>query len=253
LGCQWTPRLFFPELNLNPYLMNISDIKALLANDDPQVRMRGLVALKDYDQEAAVPVLVEHWQDEAFLVRSFVAMGLGRKRNEQAYSVLLEMLSVESDNNVQAEIANSLGLYGAVSGERLVRLFYDNENWLVRRSILAIMPEMDYSDGLLTVATAALQDKDLTIVHAGIATLGALAGTPQAQTALDALLPYLTAEDWRSRLYLAYALKPFLSDHASATAEQLAQKEAASEALSQLRQDSHHKVVAATLEGLLPS
>lgn len=237
--------------------MNISDIKTLLANEDPQVRMRGLVALKDHDQEAAVPVLVEHRQDDAFLVRSFVAMGLGKKRNEQAYSALLEMLTLESDNNVQAEIANSLGLYGAVAGERLVSLFYDNENWLVRRSILAIMPEMNYSAGMLNIATAALQDKDLTIVHAGIATLGTLADTPQAQTALDTLLPFLKAEDWRSRLYLAYALKPFSTDHAAdgeqATAAQIARKEAASAAISQLRQDSHHKVVAATLEGLLPS
>lgn len=233
--------------------MNISDIKTLLANDDPQVRMRGLVALKDYDQAAAVPVLVEHRQDEAFLVRSFVAMGLGRKRNEQAYSALLEMLSVEPDNNVQAEIANSLGLYGAVAGERLVSLFYDNANWLVRRSILAIMPEMDYPEGLLNIAKAALQDKDLTIIHAGIATLGTLADTEQAQAALDTLRPFLKAEDWRSRLYLVYGLKPFSQVKGQATEEQLARKATADEALGQLRQDSHHKVVAATLESLLPS
>lgn len=233
--------------------MNISDIKTLLAHEDPQVRMRGLVALKDHDPEAAVPVLIEHRQDTAFLVRSFVAMGLGKKRNEQAYSALLEMLATEPDNNVQAEIANSLGLYGAAAGERLARLFHDNEHWLVRRSILAIMPEMDCPEQLLNIATAALQDQDRTIVHAGIATLGMLADTAQAPTALETLLPFLQAKDWRSRLYLTYALKPFSNVKGQATEQQLARKESADQTLRQLRQDSHHKVVAATLEGLLPS
>ncbi|MEN8443668.1 MAG: HEAT repeat domain-containing protein, partial [Cyanobacteria bacterium J06555_13] len=119
--------------------MDISEIKELLANEDPQLRLRGLVALKNYDSATAVPLLIAQREDEAFLVRSFVAMGLGRKRNEAAYSTLLEMLPTESDQNVQAEIANSIGLYGPQSVERLVKLFYDNENWLVRRSILAIM------------------------------------------------------------------------------------------------------------------
>ena len=92
--------------------MDIPDIEALLKSEDPQLRLRGLVARKEYDAEAAVPLLIAQRQDDAFLVRSFVAMGLGRKRNEAAYTALLEMLPVESDQNVKAEIANSLGLYG---------------------------------------------------------------------------------------------------------------------------------------------
>lgn len=220
--------------------MNISNIKTLLASGDPQIRLRGLVALKDHDSETAVPILVNQRQDEAFLVRSFVAMGLGRKRNDVAYSTLLDMLTTETDNNVQAEIANSLGLYGAVAAGRLATLFEENNHWLVRRSILAIMPEMESPQLLLKIALKALEDQDKTIVHASITTLGMLANTDQAQPALDNLLPILKADDWRSRMYLAYALKAFPMP-------------AAQDALTQLRQDSHHKVVAATLEGLLPS
>jgi HEAT repeat protein len=220
--------------------MNIAEIETLLASEDPQLRLRGLVALKDHDSEAAVPLLIKQRQDSAFLVRSFVAMGLGRKRNESAYAALLEMLTTEPDSNVQAEIANSLGLYGPIAVDRLVALFYENENWLVRRSILAIMPELENPQQLLNIALKSLEDSDQTIVQAGVATLGMLADTPQAEMALKALMPLLHDANWRSRMTLAYALKPFPQQQAR-------------DALTQLRTDSHHKVVAAALESLLPS
>jgi len=218
--------------------MDIPDIKDLLKSEDPQLRLRGLVALKEYDAEAAVPLLIDQRQDEAFLVRSFVAMGLGRKRNESAYAALLEMLPTEPDQNVKAEIANSLGLYGNRSVDCLVQLFHENENWLVRRSILAIMPEMSCPQQLLEIALVALKDSDETIAQAGISTLGMLADTSQADAALAALLPAARWDNWRSRMYLAYALKPF-------------DRPAAKDALIQLRQDKHHKVVAAALENLI--
>lgn len=220
--------------------MNISDIKVLLASEDSQQRLRGLTALKDCESETAVPLLIAQRQDSAFLVRSFVAMGLGRKRTEASYAALLDMLAAETDNNVQAEIANSLGLHGTKAVERLTALFHENDNWLVRRSILAIMTELESPQQLLEIALAALKDPDQTIAQAGISTLGMLADTDQAQRALEALLPLMGDRNWRSRLALAHALKPFESDRAR-------------DALAELRQDSHHKVVAAALEDLLPT
>ena len=220
--------------------MDISEIKELLANEDPQLRLRGLVALKDYDSDTAVPLLIAQQQDSAFLVRSFVAMGLGRKRNDTAYQALLNMLEVETDSNVQGEIANSLGLYGSVATERLVQLFENNDHWLVQRSILAIMPEMESPDALLKLALKALKNNDPTISQAGISTLGLLAKTQQAQAALEAMLPMVDSESWRSRLVTAYALKRF-------------DDQAAKDALAKLRKDDHHKVVAAALEDLLPT
>ncbi len=219
--------------------MEISEIKTLLTSEDPQLRLRALVALKDYSADTAIPLLIGQRQDEAFLVRSFVAMGLGRKRNESAYAALLEMLPVEPDHNVKAEIANSLGLYGSRAVDCLTQLFRGSDHWLVRRSILAIMPEMECPEKLLEIALIALEDKDETILQAGITTLGSLAHTAQSQAALDAMLPTLQTENWRSRLTLAYSLKSF-------------EQPAARDALIQLRQDSHHKVVAAALEALLP-
>ncbi|MFK8185876.1 MAG: HEAT repeat domain-containing protein [Phormidesmis sp.] len=220
--------------------IDISEIKALLASEDPQLRLRGLVALKEYGSEEAVPLLINQRHDEAFLVRSFVAMGLGRKRSEEAYAALIEMLGAETDHNVQAEISNSLGLYGPIAADRLKALFFSNKNWLVRRSILAIMPELESPEKLLEISLAALKDEDDTTAQAGMSTLSTLAGTEHEAMALQALLPMLSSPNWRSRMYLAYALKPFQSDEAKAT-------------LTKLREDDHHKVVAAALEDLLPS
>lgn len=220
--------------------IDISEIRTLLANEDPQLRLRGLVALKDHNSQDAVPLLINQRHDQAFLVRSFVAMGLGRKRSDEAYTALLEMLEAETDHNVQAEISNSLGLYGAVAADRLTTLFFENENWLVRRSILAIMPELESPEKLLEIALAAIKDEDETTAQAGMSTLSMLAGTEHEAMALQALLPIQQSNNWRSRMYLAYALKPF-------------QAETAKDTLIQLRQDSHHKVVAAALEDLLPS
>ncbi|MEM6450572.1 MAG: HEAT repeat domain-containing protein [Cyanobacteria bacterium P01_D01_bin.105] len=220
--------------------IDISEIKTLLASEDPQHRLRGLVALKDHDSEVAVPLLIAQRQDQAFLVRSFVAMGLGRKRSKAAYAALLDMLQAESDHNVQAEISNSLGLYGPVAADRLVELFFANKNWLVRRSILAIMPELDSPQKLLEISLAALEDEDDTTAQAGMSTLSTLAGTEHEAIVLKALLPMAQSPNWRSRMYLAYSLKPFKAESAKAT-------------LIQLREDTHHKVVAAALEDLLPS
>lgn len=234
--------LDFEQINLLLCVgsMNISEIKVLLASEDPQQRLRGLTALRDCENETAVPLLIAQQQDSAFLVRSFVAMGLGRKRTETAYAALLEMLAAETDSNVQAEIANSLGLHGTRAVERLTALFYENDNWLVRRSILAIMTELESPKSLLAIALEALKDPDQTIAQAGISTLGMLANTDQAQGALEALLPLIGDRNWRSRLALAHTLKSFESDRAK-------------NALAKLRQDSHHKVVAAALEDLLPT
>lgn len=228
--------------------MNISEIKLLLSNEDSQLRLRGLVALKDYEAEVAVPILIGHQRDEAFLVRSFVATGLGRKRNQAAYAALLKMLSQELDYNVQAEIANSLGLYGAISAEALVTLFNENSNWLVRRSILAIMPEMDVPQKLMGVALEALKDTDKTTVQAGISTLGLLANTFEAKQALAALLPFIADQNWQQRRSVAYALKLFRAAGIDSALAQQAQT-----ALAQLREDPQHQVVAAALEDLLPA
>ncbi len=219
--------------------MELSDIKAILEDSDSQKRLKGIVALKDYDADVASPLLLSKKDDSAFLVRSFVAMGLGRKRSDAGFAALVTMIETDPDANVQAEATNSLSMYGQDSIPYLVKTFHSNHNWLVRRSILAAMIDLNSPAHMLDICLAAIADPDLTVINAGVDHLSTLANTDQAAAALTAILPLKTAENWYTRMHVAYALKRFDAPAAQA-------------ALIELRQDSQHKVVAAALEGLVP-
>ncbi|ESA36346.1 pbs lyase heat domain protein repeat-containing protein [Leptolyngbya sp. Heron Island J] len=219
--------------------MELSEIQAILEHPDSQKRLKGIVALKDYDSETASPLLLSKKNDSEFLVRSFVAMGLGRKRSNTGFEALLAMIDNDPDANVRAEASNSLAMYGEASIPHLVETFHSNSNWLIRRSILAAMIDLNSPTNMLDICLAAINDSDLTVINAGIDHLSTLADTNQAEAALAAILPLKTAENWYTRMHVAYALKRFDAPEAK-------------EALIELRQDQQHKVVAAALEGLVP-
>ena len=60
--------------------MDLPEIEAGLANSDYQYRLKAISALKDYDVDTAIPMLIGKLHDPEFLVRSFVARGLGQSR-----------------------------------------------------------------------------------------------------------------------------------------------------------------------------
>ncbi len=219
--------------------MNIADIHALLNHADSTRRQKGILALKDYDADTAIPLLLSKREDPEFLVRSFVAMGLGRKQSADAFGALLKMMESDKDVNVQAEAANSLAMYGKMAVTPLVRAFYNTDNWLVRRSILAAMLDLDAPAELLNICLEAVKDDDMTVVQAALDVLSTLVGTEQEDAALETVLAFVGDDNWRTRMQVAYSLKRF-------------NRESARQALTALRQDPHHKVVAAALEGLLP-
>lgn len=218
--------------------MELNEIQDALNNEDYQYRLKALIALKEYDTEIAVPLLISKCQDPEFLVRSFVAMGLGNKRNADSFAALLEMMKRDRDTNVKAEASNSLAMYGEVAVSHLVLTFYQNSNWLVRRSILAAMLDLNSPKEMLEICLEALKDEDITVIEAGIDTLGTLASTDQKESALVALLPFAKDPAWNIRMHVAYALRHF---------DTLTAKEA----LQTLQMDNHHRVVAAALEGVL--
>lgn len=219
--------------------MDIAEIKAILQDNDSQKRLKGIVALKEYEADVASPLLLSKQNDPEFLVRSFVAMGLGRKRSDAGFDTLLTMLDTDPDANVRAEASNSLAMYGRAAIPHLVNAFQTNTNWLIRRSILAAMIDLHSPAHMMEICLIALNDADMTVINAGIDHLATLADTDHADAALTAILPFKAAASWYTRMHVAYGLKRF--DHPTART-----------ALTELRQDEHHKVVAAALEGLLP-
>ena len=217
--------------------MELPEIEAALSDPDFQYRLKAISALKAYDPDTAVPILIATLTDPEFLVRSFVARGLGTQQTAASFAALLEMTKFDDTPNVRAEAANSLSLFGQVSISHLVSAFCQDDHWLVRRSILAALEELECPAQLIEVCTEALAGDDLTVQEAAIDSLGMLTGSSHHHAVLTQLLTLAQAQSPRLRTRVAYALQKFDEPQAQS-------------ALLALRQDSDRQVVAASLENL---
>lgn len=219
--------------------MELHQIEADLQHPDFQYRIKAIAALKDYPPEVAVPLLTQQIQDPEFLVRTFVAREFGRQKTSESFAALLQILRVDNTPNVRAEAANSLSLFGRVSAAHLVQTFVLDEHWLVRRSVLAALVEMDCPEEVLEVCGVGLAGEDAAVQEAAIDGLGALSQTRQSAAALSQLLTLKDSDLQYLRVRVAYALMQFDTPEAKA-------------ALSELRQDSDHHVAGAAMEDLIP-
>jgi HEAT repeat protein len=218
--------------------MDINLIKEYLEDTDPQKRMKAVRELRSYDTEIAVPLLIAQMNDNEFLVRSFVAMGLGKKQNAESFARLLEMMKFDRDPNVRAEAANSLSYYGEVSASHLLLMFEQDDHWLVRRSILAALAELNCPLELLEAALLGIAGEDFSVMESSVECLAALSNTEKQKPALEKLLSLVNDESWRIRLKVAKALGTFSDPKAK-------------EALIQLKEDADHRVVGAVLDSLV--
>ena len=219
--------------------MEIHKIQTELKNPDFHYRLKAIAALKDYESEVAVPLLTSKLHDSEFLVRSFVARGLGNQQSAESFAALMQIMKFDDTPNVRAEAANSLSLFGRVAVSHLVLAYYQDDHWLVRRSILAAIAEMDCPEELFDICVQGLKDEDFTVRESSVDALGLLANSNQHAAALSQILTLVNDESWRMRVRVSYALKRFDEPEAKA-------------ALNQLRQDEDHRVVGAALEDLLP-
>ncbi len=218
--------------------MDLAEIEAKLDHADYQYRLKAIAALKDFAPEIAVPLLQSKLHDPEFLVRSFVAMGLGKQQTSESFAALLEMVKLDNTPNVRAEAANSLSLFGNVAIAHLVSTFIQDDHWLVRRSILGAIAEMDSPQDLLEVCEVGIQDEDETVQSSAIDGLGLLAAGTQTEPALALVLDHVNHDSWRIRMHVAHALRHF--EHPSAK-----------QALPSLQADPDHRVARAALEGIL--
>ncbi len=213
--------------------MELDEIESALKERDYQYRLKAIAALKTQPSEIAIPILRRTLNDPEFLVRTFVAMGLGKHQTAESFAALLELLKLDNTPSVRAEAANSLSLFGQLSASHLVSAYHQDDHWLVRRSILAALMDLDCPAERLEIGIAALASEDLSLRGVGIDALVTLHNTGQWQTALDHLSPIAQDENARIRSHLARSLKS-LNDP---SLEPL---------LNQFRQDPDPTVVAAT-------
>jgi HEAT repeat protein len=218
--------------------MDLTAIADHLDSENPQDRMRGITALRQYEPEVAVPMLMRCVNDSEVMIRSFVMMGLGYKQTPEAYNKLLAQLENEADPNVRAEAANSLSKYGKAAVPHLVKAFYTNLNWLMRLSIMPSLAQLDCPEELMNVCKVGLNDPNVTVKETAITYLMDFADGTKSDEALDLLLGYADSEHWNLRRQVALVLKSFPQDRAK-------------ELLDELRRDEDHRVVAAALEALM--
>lgn len=218
--------------------MEIRQIETYLNSPHSQQRLKGLTELRHYDNAVAVPLLVRLIHDPEFIVRSFVAMGLGRKQSPESFAALLLLIKQDQDYNVRAEAANSLAKYGKIATPYLVEMFRWDDHWLVRRSILAALTQIPDADALLSLCQCGLTGFDPSVQQASLESLAFLAGTEQHHEALQQLLAYVSHPEAEMRICVAHALHAFSDSSAKA-------------ALSYLQKDEDHRVVAAALEGTI--
>ena len=218
--------------------MELDQIETNLNSPNIQNRMKAIIELRHYEPFVVVPLLKQRMYDQEFVIRSFVAMGLGYKQTEEAFSLLLDLIEDDRDYNVRAEAANSLAKYGERSIPHLVHLFQKDSNWLVRQSIFAAIEATDYPEIFLKLCIWGFKGDDSIVQQSAITNLGRLAKTPEASRALEVLLE--AANSWESaiRSQVAIVLRHFDSPRVQS-------------ALMKLRQDCDHRVVGATLEGLV--
>lgn len=218
--------------------MHLDQVKASLESKNPQEKMRAITALRQYEDQIAVPLLASQISEPELIIRSLAAMGLGHKRTPEGFAVLVNVLQHERDANVRSEAANSLSKYGEQAVPYLMTMSEQDDHWLTQLSILSSMTEFDCPDELYTLCIRALEHTDPVVQCCGLEHLGYLQGTIRHQDAMETLLVWAESENWLCRKQTALTLRLF---------KELFVKKA----LMRLRQDEDYRVVAATLEGLI--
>ena len=219
--------------------MDLNQVKTYLQSEDMYERLNAVKALNEYEEDIAIPLLLKTKQDKQFLVRSFVAMALGKKKTADSFATLLEMLKFDRDPNVKAEACNSISLFGEISIPHLQQAFHQDDSWLVRLSILGALMELNCPDELLDVCICGIKGDDDSVTENCITCLASLINTSKEEEALIILLAMINNPSWRIRMRVAQSLTKF-------------SQASAKDALNQLKEDEDYRVVAAALEKDIP-
>ncbi|ERN42787.1 HEAT domain containing protein [Rubidibacter lacunae KORDI 51-2] len=186
--------------------MSTTDLKQVARDlESPNLRDRllALVSLREVDSEAAVPLIEKVLGDESLQVRSMAIFALGVKPTDRNFGLLIELLE-DPDYGIRADAAGALGYLG---DERaltpLIRLFYEDTDWLVRFSAAVSIGNLrDCDPRAEAVLRDALNSEEVVIQHAAIAALGEIG----AVEAVEDILRFARSDDWLVRQRLTEAL-----------------------------------------------
>lgn len=173
-----------------------------------------------------------------FSLRRWVAMGFGNHLTDASFEALKTFALQEADANVVSEAANSLFNFGDRALPVLQDLFQKHDHWLVLQTILSLFLESHRDDLLWAIASEAINDSHQTVKETAILALGHLLKGEFNAQAFERLSELSESPVWRTRWRVAIALQHGPTDQVQPL-------------LSQLKQDEHHRVVAAAMDVLV--
>ena len=83
----------------------------------------------------------------------------------EAASGFRAMIDSDSDPNVRSEAANSLSFYGDVAIPHLRKMYEKDSHWLVRRSIIAAIADLNAPQELLEICAIGLSGEDQPVME----------------------------------------------------------------------------------------
>lgn len=199
-------------------------VKQLLSSEDFGDRLRAVNQMRQLDPQVAFELIQTAADDTSARVRyaaiSQVAT-LGKQDRSKALQILRDRLVNDSEPDVQAAAADSLGaLKLTETFEDLQKLYQSTSEWLVQFSIIAALGELGDTRAFPLLEAALNSDTDL-IKTAAIGSLGELGDT----RAIPLITPYASDPDWQIRYRVVQALKHLGGPEAHSTIATLANDE----------------------------
>lgn len=209
-------------------------VKAALDSEDYGDRLSGVNKLESIDPAIAFQYLVPVVTDENPRVRYAATSklsSLGMQDREQALELLLSRLHDDPELDVKAAAADALGALKLTQAyDAVAQLYRENNDWIVRLSIVAALAEMGAPQAIDILEDAIHSDNELIQTTA----IGALGELGDAR-AIPWIQEFVSHPEPQTRQRTAQALGQLGGDSVRESLERLAQDDNAQVAESAKR------------------
>ncbi len=214
-------------------------VQQMIASEDYGDRLKGINQLRELEPATAFELIKQVVADTNPRVR-YAAVSqvssLGHQDRQQALDILRDRLLHDSEVDVQAAAADSLGALKLTEAYSDLEASYQNSSeWLLQFSIIAALGELGDPRSFELLEQALTSEHEL-VQTAAIGSLGELGD----DRAIALLVPYCSNPDWQIRHRLVQALGRFKNPDAHSALQQLANDEmdiVAQEAQATLQRD----------------
>ncbi len=199
-------------------------VQQMIASEDYGDRLKGINQLRELEPATAFELIKQVVTDTNPRVR-YAAVSqvssLGHQDRQQALEILRDRLLHDSEVDVQAAAADSLGALKLTEAYSDLEASYQNSSeWLLQFSIIAALGELGDPRSFDLLEQALSAENEL-VQTAAIGSLGELGD----DRAVALLVPYCSNPDWQIRHRLVQALGRLNNPEAQSALQKLAHDE----------------------------